>query len=557
MIKFILKYKYFLVALLVGISYYTIQIILQPKGFQNEYSKILNISGKQRMLSQRLIVVSTIYYTEKTKESKKELENILKEIEFAHKYLIKKIFTKKLENIYFNDGIDKNLKIYLSNFYNLLKTDDKKYIVQARDNSKIILLQLDSAVKAYEIYIHKKIKDVDKYKDIMIVGILIAIIILLFLFIELRNQLKSNNTLSKELQKTIDIISEYVIFSKTDLKGNITDASDAFCDISGYTKDELIGQPHNIIRHPDMPSSAFKDMWKTIKTGKVWQGEVKNLKKDGNYYWATATISPEYDNNSKISGYMAIRHDITSKKDFEKQHLQLIESEKMASMGEMIGNIAHQWRQPLSTISTAASGMQIQKEYNILTDESFNENCELINENAQYLSQTIDTFRNFIKGEKLYKEIVIQDEITDALNIAFPTLKDNRITVKDNINYKDQVKITMNTGELPQVIINILNNAKDILLEKKISKPWIKLDFEKGENSIIITIEDNGGGVPDQILTKIFDPYFTTKHKSQGTGLGLHMSYSIVHDSLKGKLYVKNSENGAKFFIELPLDTSV
>jgi len=123
---------------------------------------------------------------------------------------------------------------------------------------------------------------------------------------------------SKELNESILMMSKYVIYSKTDLKGIITEASDAFCEISQYTRDELIGRPHNIIRHEDMPKSAFKDMWQTIKSGKTWNGEVKNRKKDGSYYWVIADISPEFDEEGNIFSYVAIRHDITDKKLVEE-----------------------------------------------------------------------------------------------------------------------------------------------------------------------------------------------------------------------------------------------
>lgn len=109
------------------------------------------------------------------------------------------------------------------------------------------------------------------------------------------------------------------------------------------------------------------------------------------------------------------------------------------------------------------------------------------------------------------------------------------------------------SGELSEVIINILNNAKDILIQKNVSEPLVKINLKKANNKAIISIEDNGGGIPENLISKIFEPYFTTKHQSQGTGLGLHMSYKIICESLHGKLYVKNSSNGAQFFIELPL----
>ncbi|MCK5111642.1 MAG: HAMP domain-containing histidine kinase, partial [Arcobacteraceae bacterium] len=211
------------------------------------------------------------------------------------------------------------------------------------------------------------------------------------------------------------------------------------------------------------------------------------------------------------------------------------------------------WRQPLSVISTVASGMQVEKSYGLLSDERFENSCEAIIRNTDYLSKTIDTFRNFIKEEKELKEVVIQDRINIALDITQPTLKGAQINLVNNIDYNNKISIFITVGELSQVIINIINNAKDILLEKNIEEPTITIDLKRINDTAIISIEDNGGGIEDDIITKIFDPYFTTKHQSQGTGLGLHMSYKIVTESLQGKLYTKNTNTGAKFFIEIPV----
>ena len=249
-------------------------------------------------------------------------------------------------------------------------------------------------------------------------------------------------------------------------------------------------------------------------------------------------------------------------KNIQKER-QLLESAKMASMGEMIGNIAHQWRQPLSGISSAILSMQIKMQndkYNLNNkndrDELFDiikQKGDRVNQYVDHLSKTIDTFRDFIKEEKELKEVVLQDRIDKTLEIIDSSLQNHFIKLKKYIDYSNPISITIVTGELEQVIINLLNNAKDVLIQNNIQKPWIEISLTKNDSKAIITIEDNGGGVPDKYISKIFNPYFTTKHQSQGTGLGLSMSYNIITQSLKGKLYVKNTNNGAKFFIELPI----
>jgi PAS domain S-box-containing protein len=357
---------------------------------------------------------------------------------------------------------------------------------------------------------------------------------------------------TEDIKNREELLSKYVIYSRTDLRGIITDASDAFCKLSGYSKEELLGKPHNIIRHPDMSSSTYKVMWKKLKSNKSWQGELKNKAKDGSYYWVYSDISPEYDLSGNTVGYISIRSDITDKKEYEIQQAHMQEQAKMAAMGEMIGNIAHQWRQPLTTISTKATGSLFQKDMGMLNDEAFTQNMESINENAQYLSQTIDIFRNFLKVHKEVKELSIQREITNSIKIVEGSLKNYDISVDVNICKKSLV-VTSIEGELSQVIINILNNAKDALLENQIEEKQVLIKLYEENNNAIITIEDNAGGIPINVFPKIFEPYFTTKHQSQGTGLGLQMSYQIVTESFNGKLYAQNVENGAKFFIEIPL----
>jgi len=239
-------------------------------------------------------------------------------------------------------------------------------------------------------------------------------------------------------------------------------------------------------------------------------------------------------------------------KNYEKDKI-LSEQAKMVALGEMLGNIAHQWRQPLNAISTAASGLQLYHDTDKLNKKTLREFSNLIIKQAEYLSETIDTFKNFIKDEKVYGNISIQNEISQAISIVETSLNHNFITIEDNIDYKTPIIKMLRKGELSQVIINILNNAKDALLEKAIDNPIIKLDLEKNDNFIIIKIEDNAGGIPLSILPNIFEPYFTTKHKSQGTGLGLYMCYNLVTQGLKGELYVENSSNGAIFYIKIPL----
>jgi signal transduction histidine kinase len=258
-----------------------------------------------------------------------------------------------------------------------------------------------------------------------------------------------------------------------------------------------------------------------------------------------------YDNTQQL---------IKMKEDeLDKQQL-LAQQSKMASMGEMIGNIAHQWRQPLSVISTGATGLKISKEYNTLTDENFIEICDSINDNAQYLSKTIDDFRDFVKGERKLEEFNLSDDIESFLHLVEGTIKSNNIHLIQNL--QNDIIINGYSNELIQCFINIFNNAKDALKEVNTQRYYFISTFIKDDN-VIIVFRDNAGGIPENVLPQIFEPYFTTKHKSKGTGLGLSMSYKLIEEGMNGTIeadnvtYEYNDKNytGAEFVIKLPLNS--
>ncbi len=249
------------------------------------------------------------------------------------------------------------------------------------------------------------------------------------------------------------------------------------------------------------------------------------------------------------------------KKSQEKDSL-IFQQSKMASMGEMIGNISHQWRQPLSVISTGVTGMKFQKQYNLLEDDMFFKTCDTINENAQYLSQTIDDFRNYIKNERNKKYFFIKDTIENLLKLLDGSIKNNNINIILDIN--ETASIEGYPNELIQCLLNIVNNAKDALKDIEDNK-YLFISVKEDKKDVKIIVKDNGNGIPQAIITKIFEPYFTTKHQSQGTGLGLSMTYNMITKGMQGSIDVKNTtyiyENknysGAKFTITLPKNIKV
>jgi C4-dicarboxylate-specific signal transduction histidine kinase len=232
-----------------------------------------------------------------------------------------------------------------------------------------------------------------------------------------------------------------------------------------------------------------------------------------------------------------------------EQEQILIQQSKLASMGEMIGNIAHQWRQPLTQISAIHMNMVITYDFDKFSKEYLNKKIKEANKLTSYMSQTISDFQNFFKPQGEKESFSIEKACGDAFHILESSLKYYGIIIEFNVI--EDTEVFGYRNEYSQVILNVLSNAKDILLERKIQNPKIEIEIKQGESFAIVKIKDNAGGVEDNILDKIFEPYFTTRHKTQGTGIGLYMSKNIIERNMSGFINVNNIKNGAVFTIKV------
>ena len=401
--------------------------------------------------------------------------------------------------------------------------------------------------------------------------------------------------MKNELEQYKKAVEDSNIVSKTDINGIITFVNDEFCKISGYSKEELIGQNHNIVRHPDVPKSTFELLWDTILKKETFKTTAKNLAKDGSTFYVNTTIFPLLDNNNKIKEFIAIRYDVTKsvelteklqKKEEELKELNtnlekivkekikelkelnqtlynkveeeveknrekdkfMFQQARFASMGEMIGNIAHQWRQPLFELNIIIYNLK--KAFFKKDIEMFESNYNQTKKVIQNMSQTIDDFRNFFNPKKKKELFFVRETIEHTIAIMKGVLLKDEVTI--NFLSGNEYESFGHKNEFSQVILTILNNAKDALKDKKNNK-IVTIMIEKEKTDIVIKITDNAGGIQDEFIDKIFEPYFTTKHASLGTGLGLYMSKTIVENSLGGKLSFKNVEDGACFEIKIPM----
>ena len=363
---------------------------------------------------------------------------------------------------------------------------------------------------------------------------------------------KSIAQIETALNKSIDIVDKYVIMSRTDINGIIMSVSSAFCKISGFESFELIGKTHNVLRHSDMSKKIFEDLWKTIKIGNMWQGEIQNCKKNGDAYWVKTTIHPNFDSVGNIISYDAIGEDITSQIELKNQQNLLVEQSKSAAMGEMISMIAHQWRQPLQAVSILTQKLPLIKMVDgEISDEMLDNVVSQVSSQLDYMSKTIDDFRDYFKPNKKKERVFIKDIIEKSMDFLSYLFKLNSIQIVYHNGSNSSLEIYLN--EIVQVFINLAKNSSDAMIEKNIENRVINIKTYENESYLFVEFEDNAGGIKSDVISKIFDPYFSTKTNKNGTGLGLYMSKTIIEEHSGGKIDVYNTDYGTKFVIRLPL----
>lgn len=237
----------------------------------------------------------------------------------------------------------------------------------------------------------------------------------------------------------------------------------------------------------------------------------------------------------------------------------MIQQARFAALGEMLGNIAHQWRQPLSAITSTATSIQVQMQLDLASKEDIKKSYVSIIKYVDFLNQTIEDFRGFFRIDKEKESFSVKEKLNNATNIIQGVYKNKSISIVIDENNKKYISLGY-PNEVSQVFLNILNNSKDVLLDRNIDKKLVFIEFNENKKHNIVEIYDNAGGIDEQIIQKVFDPYFTTKHKSKGTGIGLYMSKYIVENNMNGTLSVQNKKFnyedkeyiGASFKIELP-----
>ena len=260
------------------------------------------------------------------------------------------------------------------------------------------------------------------------------------------------------------------------------------------------------------------------------------IHKNGEERWILDYSVLQKDSDNKVTHFIGYVTDITEQK--QQQDL-IFQQSKIASMGEMIGNIAHQWRQPLSIISSIATASKLERELGVLSDEQFDKHMEIINKNTQYLSETIDNFRQFIKADRELSDFNLSSTIKSFLSVIDSSIVKNNIKVL--LDLDDSIILVNYQNDMIQAFINILNNSVEAFEQSVEKEKYFFITTKKDNKRTIINLKDNAGGIKEELISRVFEPYTTSKNKSLGTGLGLNITYNFIVEGMKGEIFVENT----------------
>ncbi len=358
---------------------------------------------------------------------------------------------------------------------------------------------------------------------------------------DISNRKLAEGHLKEMIKENIDIkfaLDQSSIVAFTDAKGKITSVNDKFCEISKYSREEILGKDHRIINSGFHSKEFFKNLWKTIGSGEVWKGELRNKAKDGSYYWVDTTIVPFLNDHGEPYQYLAIRNDITERKKTEEV---LHRQDKLAAVGQLAAGVAHEIRNPLTSMKGYAEFLQL--------DEKDPERMEFLNiilDEIDRVNGIVEDFMVLAKPKSVeLEEKNVVTVIRDVVSLLeFEARKKNvRLLLDCN---QEIIQIECDENRLKQVFLNFIKNG----IEAMPNGGDLHVKTIIHENNVQISIQDSGVGIPQEKLKKLGEPFYTTK--KNGNGLGLMVSFKII-ESHNGKVFVESELNkGTTFNIILP-----
>ena len=367
---------------------------------------------------------------------------------------------------------------------------------------------------------------------------------------------------TRELNNIRNALDQSAIVAITDRAGRIIHVNDKFCQISKYSREELIGQNHRLINSGYHSREFFGEIWKTIANGKIWEGEIRNRAKDGSFYWVNTTIVPFLDAQGQPDQYVSIRYEITQRKIAEEQlrvyadqlersfeairerEAQVLMQDRLASVGLLASGLAHEIGTPLGVIRGRAEHLALQHPH----DPLIAKNSGIIISQIDRVSALIRSLLNLARGDSQAgtSEVKLNPVVVDVTELLGHELKKNRIELQDRISGGPPIMVNAEAGALHQVLLNLLVNsmhAIDSAVKKgRTEGHFVRISLRADPQQWAIEITDSGCGISEANKKNLFKPFFTTKDIGVGTGLGLVVSYRII-ESWGGTIQVESQEN--------------
>jgi len=363
----------------------------------------------------------------------------------------------------------------------------------------------------------------------------------------------------KLLEEQKYALDQAAIVARTDAQGTIEYVNQKFCDISGYSAQELLGKNHRIVNSGVHKPEFFKEMWRTISQGETWRGEICNRSKSGKLYWVSTTIVPFLDENLKPRQYLAIRQDITALKEAQdvigNQQAQLIANSKLSAIGEMAATITHEINNPLGVILGRCEMIQNMLNRPEVEKADLARLVDAIYLTAQRIEKIVKSMKILShQGEaEPMQKTSVETIISSLCDLFSDKFQSHGIQLIVN-NFDQNLMLECRSHEILQVLVNLMNNSFDAIQDKV--KKWVRIEVRSRDSNLEISVTDSGAGISPENLKNIFMPFVSTKRVQYGTGLGLSISKSLIQRH-QGRLEYDSTSEFTRFVISLPIAQTI
>lgn len=357
------------------------------------------------------------------------------------------------------------------------------------------------------------------------------------------------------IDQQIKGLNEVAIISSSDRFGNIVSVNDNFCKISGFSREELLGKNHRLVKSDEHSKKFYSQMWNTITRGEIWQGQLKNKAKDGSTYWVYSNIIPLRNHETgRIDEFISIRFNITNEKkleeELETEQAKSIHMGRLAALGEMAGSVAHEINNPVAVIVGKVHIMK--RSLETIEDKTLRETLSskmnTIEEHAKRIAKIVKGLREFSHGgENNQQEEITSTKLFETVfELCGEKIKTNSVILK---SHHPEIKFNSPRLQLEQVLVNLVNNAVDAIADKQ--EKWIELKMHETEHFVCFSVTDSGTGIAPENVNKIMLPFFTTKAVGKGTGLGLSISKGLI-EKMGGDFYYDKQCPNTSFKVAIP-----